>query len=138
MSDTLVDTNVLIDVLYEDHDWAGWSQAQLRERRRRGGLVINPVIYAEVSCGFSSQRQADRAMSSAIYRREALPFDAAFAAGQAFLSYRQAGGARRSPLPDFYIGAHADFGGYFLLTRDPKRYRQYFPLLRIIAPDTHP
>jgi len=138
MSDTLVDTNVLIDVLYEDHDWAGWSQAQLREGRRRGGLVINPVIYAEVSCGFASQRQADRAMSSAIYRREALPFDAAFAAGQAFLSYRQSGGAKRSPLPDFYIGAHADFGGYFLLTRDPKRYRQYFPLLRIISPDTHP
>ncbi|WP_128291007.1 MULTISPECIES: type II toxin-antitoxin system VapC family toxin [Afifella] len=138
MSETLVDTNILIDVLQEDAEWAAWSQAQLRQGRQRGGLVINPIIYAEVSCGYSTQRQAERALSPAIYRREALPWDAAFAAGRAFLAYRRAGGARRSPLPDFYIGAHADFGGYFLLTRDPERYRQYFPLLQIISPDTHP
>ncbi|WP_026381549.1 type II toxin-antitoxin system VapC family toxin [Afifella pfennigii] len=138
MTDTLVDANVLIDVLHEDHDWAFWSQRQLREGRRRGQLLINPIVYAEVSCGYASQRLVDRALSPAIFRREALPWDAAFAAGHAFLSYRQAGGTRRSPLPDFYIGAHADLGGYVLLTRDPARYRRYFPLLRIVSPDTDP
>jgi predicted nucleic acid-binding protein len=138
MTNTLVDTNVLIDVLQPDPKWEKWSEAHLRASRTAGALVINPLVYAEVSTGFSTQRQLDQALSTAIYRRENLPWEAALNAGRAFISYRRAGGAKRSPLPDFYIGAHADLRGYFLLTRDPTRYRQYFPTLKIIAPDTHP
>ena len=138
MSDTLVDSNVIIDILDADPGWATWSQDRVREARRRGNLVINPIVYAEVASAYATQRQADRALSKAIYRREDLPWEAAFNAGRAFVAYRREGETRRSPLPDFYIGAHADLKGYALVTRDPGRYRRYFPTLRIIAPDTHP
>ncbi len=138
MSDTLVDSNILIDILEDDPTWKAWSRRQLRRARGSGNLVINPLIYAEVSVGYPMQRQADRALSTAIYRREPLPWEAAFSAGKAFLAYRRAGGTKRSPLPDFYIGAHAAVRMYSLLTRDPGRYRQFFPTLDVIAPDTHP
>jgi predicted nucleic acid-binding protein len=138
MSDTLVDTNVLVDVLHYDPKWDAWSEARLAEASRDGDLVINPLIYAEVCAGYPTQRQTDQVLSSLIYRRENLPWEAAFNASRAFLTYRRTGGTKRSPLPDFYIGAHAELRGYTLLTRDPGRYRTYFPSLRIIAPDTHP
>jgi predicted nucleic acid-binding protein len=138
MSDTLVDSNVIIDILDADPDWVAWSQERIREARRHGNLVINPIVYAEVASAYATQRQADRALSKAIYRRENLPWEAAHSAGRAYVAYRREGGARRSPLPDFYIGAHADLRGYVLLTRDPSRYRRYFPSLGLIAPDTHP
>ena len=138
MSDTLVDSNVLVDILQDDPDWEEWSEARLNDARLQGNLVINPIIYAEISAGYPMQRQTDQALSASTYRRENLPWDAAFTAARAFLAYRHSGGLKRSPLPDFYIGAHADVRGYFLLTRDPGRYRSYFPTLRIIAPDTHP
>lgn len=138
MTDTLVDSNVLIDVFHDDPQWASWSEKRLEEARREGRLVINQLIYAEICAGYPTQRQSDRALSSAIYRRETLPWEAAFGAGHAFVAYRRARGPKRSPLPDFYIGAHADLRGYRLLTRDPARYRMYFPTLEIIAPDTHP
>jgi predicted nucleic acid-binding protein len=138
MSDTLVDTNVLIDILEDDRQWESWSERQLDAARGSGKLVINPLIYAEVCAGYPTQRHADQALPATIYRRENLPWEAAFNASRAFLAYRKGGGAKRSPLPDFYIGAHADLKGYDLLTRDPARYRSYFPALNIISPDTHP
>ena len=138
MTDTLADTNVLIDILEDDAQWESWSERQLDAARGAGKLVINPLIYAEICAGYPTQRQADQALSGTIFRRENLPWEAAFNASRAFIAYRRGGGAKRSPLPDFYIGAHADLKGYMLLTRDPERYRRFFPTLRIVAPDTHP
>ena len=138
MSDTLVDANVLIDIFGGDPDWRGWSRAQLLAARKRGDIVVNPLIYAEVAAAFPTQRRLDEALSAERYRREDLPWDAAFNAGRAFLAYRRAGGLKRSPLPDFYIGAHAEVKGYSLLTRDQTRYRQAFPSLKIISPESQP
>jgi predicted nucleic acid-binding protein len=131
---TLVDSNVLLDVLEEDAEWKDWSAAMLAQAAERGPLVINPIVYAEVCFGYATVEALESALPSGYYRREALPWDAAFLASRAFIAYRSRGGARRSPLPDFYIGAHAAIAGHTLLTRDPKRYRWYFPKLRIIAP----
>jgi len=131
---TLVDSNVLLDVLTDDADWADWSASQLGEAARTGVLVINPIIYAEVAAGFERIEDLDEALPAHYYRRFPLPFEAAYLAGQCFMSYRRRGGDRRSPLPDFYIGAHAALAGFTLLTRDARRYRTYFPKLRIIAP----
>jgi predicted nucleic acid-binding protein len=138
MSDTLVDSNVIIDVLYADPIWGAWSRLRLAEARERGSPVINPLVYAEVSGAYVVQSEVDRALSTVVYRRENLPWEAAFNAGRVFRAYRRGGGTKRSPLPDFYIGAHADLKLYALLTRDPARYRSYFPTLKVIAPDTHP
>ena len=138
MSDTLIDSNIIIDILDADPSWAEWSQERVREARRSGNAVINPLIYAEVAGAYAVQADADRALNTTVYRRESLPWEAAFSAGRIFRMYRSGGGFKRSPLPDFYIGAHADVRGYALLTRDPRRYRKYFPSLEIIAPDTHP
>ena len=99
-----------------------------------GMLVINPIIYAEVSVGFDRIEELDEALPAESFRREALPWEAAFLAGKCFLRYRRQGGSRRSPLPDFYIGAHAAVKGLTLLTRDPRRYRTYFPDLSLLAP----
>ena len=135
---TLVDTNVLIDVFAADPAWLAWSRARLLEAGAEGDLVVNPIVYAELGAMFPTAQQLDRAMPHDRFRREDLPWDAAFNAGRAFLSYRRAGGARRSPLPDFYIGAHAEASGHTLLTRDRERYGRYFPALKMITPDTHP
>lgn len=99
-----------------------------------GRLVINPIIYAEISIGFERIEQLENVLADESFLREALPWEAGFLAGKCFLEYRRRGGARRSPLPDFYIGAHAAVAGIPLLTRDARRYRTYFPRLRIIAP----
>lgn len=133
----LVDTNVLIDIAYRDPDWEHWSQAQL-SRRVADGLIINPVIFAEFSYRYSDIESADAALDPAEFLREHIPWEAAFAAGQAFRVYRRRGGAREKVLPDFLIGAHAAVRGYTLLTRDPDGYRLYFPMVDVIAPDTHP
>jgi predicted nucleic acid-binding protein len=138
MSDTLVDANVLIDIFGGDAVWRDWSTQQLLVSRESGELVINPIVYAEVAAAFPTQRKLDDALGPEQYRRENLPWDAAFNAGRAFLAYRRAGGTKRSPLPDFYIGAHAEVKGYALLTRDHGRYRQAFPALKIVSPETHP
>jgi predicted nucleic acid-binding protein len=131
---TLVDSNVILDVLTADVEWGEWSAAMLAEVARSGPLAINPIIYAEVSAGFERIEDLDEALPATYYRRLPLPFEAAFLTGQCFVKYRRHGGTRRSPLPDFYIGAHAALAGLTLLTRDAKRYRAYFPTLRIIAP----
>jgi len=132
----LVDTNVLIDIAYRDPEWKGWSHAQLASRA--GELVINPVIFAEFSYRYQSLEAVERALDPAEFQREHIPWEAAFAAGQAFHVYRRRGGGRDKVLPDFLIGAHAAVRGYPILTRDPTGYRTYFPTVDVIAPDTHP
>ncbi|MDQ3696799.1 MAG: type II toxin-antitoxin system VapC family toxin [Gemmatimonadota bacterium] len=134
MPSVLVDANVLLDILTPDPRWEEWSSAALAEAAERSTLVINPIIYSEVSIGFSRIEDLDDALLPGEFLREPLPWDAGFLAGKSFVEYRQRGGERRSPLPDFYIGAHAAVRGYTLLTRDPARYRAYFPSLSLITP----
>jgi predicted nucleic acid-binding protein len=131
---TLVDANVLLDVMTDDARWSTWSAGALAAAADDGPLVINPVIYAEVSIRFSRIESLDEALPADAYVRAPLPWAAAFLAGKCFVDYRRRGGGRRSPLPDFFIGAHAAVQGLRLLTRDATRYRTYFPGLSIIAP----
>jgi hypothetical protein len=135
LSGVLVDANVILDVATEDPRWSDWSASMLAECADSGILIINPIIYAEVSVGFDRIEELDEALPADAFRRDPLPWEAAFLAGKCFLAYRRRGGTRRSPLPDFYIGAHAAVKGLPLLTRDPKRYRTYFPHLILLAPD---
>jgi predicted nucleic acid-binding protein len=130
----MVDSNVLLDVATNDPAWGDWSATALARSADDAILVINALIYAEASIGFQTIEDLEDALPTDLYRREGLPFEAAFLAGKCFLRYRRAGGTRRSPPPDFYIGAHADIAGYRLLTRDAGRYRTYFPTLELIAP----
>lgn len=130
----LVDSNVLIDVLNGDERWLGWSGAALDTAADETWLAINPIVYAELSVHFEQREELDEAVPASQYARLALPWEAAFLAGKCFLAYRRAGGERRSPLPDFYIGGHAAVAGMRLLTRDSTRYRTYFPKLELIAP----
>ena len=130
----LVDSNVLLDVLTDDPCWGAWSGDALAVQADRDMLAINPIIYAEVSVGFARVEELDAALQASIFHRLALPWEAAFLAGKCFQAYRKRGGARSSPLPDFYIGAHASVSRLTLLTRDAARYRTYFPKLRLIAP----
>ncbi len=134
MTPVLVDSDVLLDVVTDDPAWGDWSSSTLERTADGSVLVINALIYAEVSIGFSSIEELEEALPRDLYRREDLPFEAAFLAGKAFLRYRQRGGDRRSPLPDFYIGAHAAVEGLPLLTRDEGRYRTYLPRLELITP----
>ncbi|NLH49085.1 MAG: type II toxin-antitoxin system VapC family toxin [Myxococcales bacterium] len=134
MKPVLVDSNVLLDLLTEDPRWFDWSSEQIARAAERTILVINPIIYAEVSVGFRRIEELEEALPPEYFRREPLPFEAAFLAGKVFLKYRRRGGLKRSPLPDFFIGAHAAVTGYRLLTRDPSPYRTEFPTLELIAP----
>ncbi len=134
MSAVLVDSNVLLDVLTEDERWFGWSSEALARSASDGTLGINPIIYAEVSIRFATIEELEDALPPASFHRFPLPWEAAFLAGKCFLDYRRRRGDRRAPLPDFYIGAHAAVEGMTLLTRDARRYRTYFPRLRITAP----
>ena len=131
----LVDSNVLLDVFTRDPVWFDWSSQQLERRAEHDVLAINPIIYAEVSVHFSGIEELDDALPSGDIRRLPLPWSAGFLAGRCFVLYRHRGGARRSPLPDFYIGAHAAVAGLSLLTRDPSRYKTYFPKISLITPD---
>ena len=131
----LVDSNVLIDLLEDDPNWADWSEAQLTPLAEAGLAVINPIIYAEVAANFATIEALNAAVQSFNLQREPLPWDTAFLASQAFKLYRRRGGQRSSPLPDFYIGAHASLSEYSLLTRDARRYREYFPKLKIVSPN---
>jgi predicted nucleic acid-binding protein len=131
---TLVDSCVLLDVITGDQQWADWSAGQIATAMDTGRVVINPLIYAEVSVGYQTIEELEELLPAADYEREPLPYVAGFAAGKAFVRYRRGGGDKRSPMPDFYIGAHAAVAGYRLLTRDVRRYRTYFPAIDIIAP----
>jgi predicted nucleic acid-binding protein len=130
----LVDSNVLLDIATKDPDWCEWSERALADCAEHAPLIINPIVFAEVSVGFTTIEALDAALPSTLFQRESLPWEAAFLAGKCFLLYRRRGGLRRSPLPDFYIGAHAAIGHLALLTRDAERYRSYFPKVEILAP----
>ena len=132
---TLLDSCVLLDVITGDGRWADWSARRIAAAMDSGRVVINPLIYAEISVGYDTVEELDDLLPASDYEREPLPYTAGFAAGKAFLQYRRGGGDKRSPLPDFYIGAHAAVAGYQLLTRDVARYRTYFPAVALIAPD---
>lgn len=130
----LVDSNVLLDIATNDPNWSDWSGRALQECAEHATLIINPIIYAEVSIRYSTIESLNAALPASLYQREHLPWEAGFLAGKCFQLYRRRGGARSAPLPDFYIGAHAAIRGLALLTRDEQRYRTYFPKLEILAP----
>ncbi len=132
--EVFVDSNVILDVCTQDAAWYEWSASRLAELAHDHALIINAIVYSEVSVRFVAIEELDEALPPQFYRREPIPWEAAFLAGKCFMRYRRAGGRRRSPLPDFYIGAHAAVRGLPLLTRDARRYRAYFPKLRLIAP----
>jgi hypothetical protein len=134
MAEVLVDSNVLLDVLTEDPSWFDWSSRTLEECAQDHLLVINPIIYAEVSIGYERIEDLDAALPENLVARRPIPLDAAFLAGKCFLKYRQRGGQKRSTLPDFFIGAHAAVEGLTLITRDDARYRSYFPGVKLICP----
>ncbi len=135
MSGVLVDSNVLLDLITRDPTWYSWSANAIENAANTSRLVINAIIYGEVSVFYSRIEDLDSALPKSMFDRESLPYDAGFLAGKAFLSYRRRGGTRHSSLPDFFIGAHAAITGYRLLTRDAARYRTYFPTLTLIAPN---
>jgi predicted nucleic acid-binding protein len=134
MRPVLVDSNIILDVAQNDPRWADWSSAALERAANEASLVINPLVYAEVSMGYERIEQLEAILPHEVFRREPLPYEAGFLAGKCFLRYRKVGGTRTAPLPDFYIGAHAAVAGYRLLTRDAARFRSNFPKLTLIAP----
>jgi len=134
--DILVDSNVILDIVTEDKKWFSWSSEALANCVETHTLVINPIIYAEVSIGFDRIEDVEQVLPLPFFRREPLPWEAAFLAGKCFLAYRRRGGRKNSTLPDFFVGAHAAVVGIPLLTRDVARYRTYFPRLKLIAPDS--
>jgi predicted nucleic acid-binding protein len=132
---TLVDSNVLLDIIQEDRQWAEWSAEQLTEAFNRGAVIINPIIFTEVALAFDSQDELEAHFRPGEYERRPLPWNAAMLVARAFLKYRRHGGSEYAPLPDFYIGAQAEIENLMLLTRDAARYRTYFPKVRLISPD---
>ncbi|WP_346331643.1 type II toxin-antitoxin system VapC family toxin [Prosthecobacter sp. SYSU 5D2] len=131
----LVDTNILIDIATKDLQWYAWSSAQLASLVSQGKAAINPIIYAELAPAFANETELDsKLLPPDLIIRLPLPYSAAFSAARAFMSYRKSGGIKTSPLPDFYIGAHAEAESLTLLTRDPVRYRTYFPQVQLITP----
>lgn len=130
----LVDSNVILDVLTENPQWFSWSSETLSYYADNHILVINPIIYAEVSIGFELVEEVEKALPPTYFRRDQIPWEAAFLAGKCFLQYRKQGGNKAHPLPDFFIGAHAAISGMPLITRDTSRYRTHFTKLRLIAP----
>ncbi|MBA7637441.1 hypothetical protein ES703_45085 [subsurface metagenome] len=131
----LVDSNVILDIVTEDPQWFQWSSEIFAYYADTHILVINPIIYAEVSIGFERIEEVEDVLPLTDFRRAQLPWESAFLAGKCFLKYRKKGGKRRSPLPDFFIGAHATIMGMTLMTRDVSRYRTYFPKLSLISPE---
>jgi len=134
VSPVLVDSNVLLDIATEDPRWFGWSSSMVDQLAQTDVLVIDPIIYAEVSVHYDRIEELDIVIPPSKFRRDPLPYEAGFLAGRALIRYRRAGGARAVPVPDLYIGAHAAVAGYRLLTRDATRYRTYFPTVGLIAP----
>jgi predicted nucleic acid-binding protein len=136
MKHVLVDSNVILDIITEDVNWFEWSASKLSECAEQTILGINSIIYAEVSIGFERIEELEAALPVSFFRRFDLPWEAGFLAGKCFWQYRQRGGNKRSPLPDFYIGAHAVVADMILLTRDVSRYQTYFPTLELLTPET--
>lgn len=136
MRPVLVDSNVILDIAIADSPWREWSAMALSRSAENRLLILDPIIYAEISVAFLDIADVDALVDEAGLTREDLPWGAAFLAGKAFKRYRRRGGERRSPLPDFFIGAHAAVRRYTLLTRDARRYRTYFPSVDLICPDS--
>lgn len=134
MTGILVDSCVILDIVTEDLEWFEWSSSTLEKYGNRNQLFINPIIYAEVSIGFKKIEELEAVLPPTIFKRAALPWEASFLAGKAFFQYRKSGGHRSLPLPDFFIGAHAAIEGFSLLTRDIKRFKHYYPKVKIISP----
>jgi predicted nucleic acid-binding protein len=132
---TVVDANILLDLFTEDPVWLEWSKDALVEAIDVGPVIINPIIYAEISVRFDRIEELENALPEQI-EREDLPWEAAFVAGKCFREHRRRGGTKRSPLPDLYIGAHAVVTGRVLLTRDPARYRTTLPSLTLVSPQS--
>jgi predicted nucleic acid-binding protein len=132
---TLVDSNVILDLVTDDPKWSDWSSRALSRAADESTLAINPLIFAEVSIRFATIEECNELLPPAEFARLELPYEASFLAGKAFLSYRRRGGQRSAPLADFFIGAHAAVRGLRLLTRDATRYRTYFPTVKLIAPE---
>jgi predicted nucleic acid-binding protein len=134
MNATMVDTCVLLDVVTEDPTWFEWSANVLERAADEGPLVINPVIYSELSIGFDRIEDIEALLTPDIFQYRPIPREAAFLAGKCFLNYRRHGGEKSTPLPDFFIGAHASVESIKLATRDTRRFRTYFPRLRLVSP----
>ena len=135
MSSVLVDSNVLLDVATRDSEWFSWSALALAKAGEISRLVINPIIYGEVSVRYSSPEDMEAVLPGDAFTREPISYEAAFLAGKVFKAYRERGGVRTSILPDFFIGAHAMVAGHLVLTRDARRFRTYFPKLTLITPE---
>jgi len=132
--EVMVDSNIILDIVTEDTNWFHWSSQTLAFYADTHIFIINPIIYSEISVGFEKMDEVDAILPPAHFRRMPIPWEAAFSAGKSFLQYRKRSGTKRSPLPDFFIGAHAEFLKIPLITRDVARYRTYFPELTLISP----
>ena len=130
----MVDSCVILDIFTEDSRWLAWSSGALADAADRDTIILNPVIYAEVSIDFDRIEELESVLPADVFTCQAIPREAAFLAGRCFLKYRRRGGARTTPLPDFFIGAHALISGLPLITRDTKRFKDYFPTLNLITP----
>jgi predicted nucleic acid-binding protein len=130
----LIDSNILLDIASEDSEWYSWSSAAVAAAGNSSDLAINPIIYAEASVRYASPAEFDTAFPPDFFRRLPMPYPSAFLAGKAQLAYRNHGGLRVATLPDFFIGAHAAIANYKIMTRDPRRFRRYFPTVTLIAP----
>ncbi len=138
MTSILVDTNIFIDVFGPPNVFRDWSAGQLASWKRRSQLILTPIVWAELASMTASEADLANLLARLDLMREVLPFSAAYEAGRAHVAYRRSGGLRERTLPDFFIGAHASVRAHRLLTRDPQRYRSYFPDIDIISPETHP
>jgi hypothetical protein len=138
MTSTLIDTNVLLDIVEMRLGWEEWSSRQVFEARLGGKIILNPIVYAEASIPYENAAEFDAIINDAGFVKEDLPWPAAFLAAKVHRRYRARGGVRAQTLPDFFIAAHAAVKSFKLVTRDAARFRTYFPRIDIIAPDTHP
>ena len=130
----LFDTNVLLDIATADPIWLPWSENEFRSATTQEPVLINPIVYAELAPAFATAADLDQWLDPEVFQKLQLPYAAGWLASQAFLKYRRSGGIKTSPLPDFYIGAHAEVEGHTIVTRDPARYRTYFPNVALIVP----
>jgi len=134
MKGVMVDSNVILDIFFNDPNWADWSEATLLRFDGTNPLFINPIIYAEISIGFKQIEELEDAISACGFRMIEIPKEALFLAGKAFVKYRRRKGSKSAPLPDFFIGAHAAVENFRLITRDTKRMKGYFPTVELISP----
>jgi len=135
MASYLVDSSTLLDVLTADATWSQWSIHQIEKAWADGAVYINPIVYSEISIRFSRIEELESAIRESGLLWSEIPKEALFLAGNAFMSYRHAGGTKASPLPDFFIGAHAAVSDLVLITRDPERVRKHYPKMRILCPN---